>query len=94
MVKIWAEKEMRNLKRLSAAHIPCPEAILLKSHVLVMRFLGKDGWCAPRLKDANLKQEVGILLTIYHIPYHINDHLRVLAYTHKYTYMAILVIYI
>ena len=51
MVRTWAEKEMRNLKRLSSAGIPCPFPHLLKSHVLVMDFLGKDGWCAPRLKE-------------------------------------------
>lgn len=54
MVRTWAEKEMRNLKRLCAAGVPCPVPHLLKSHVLVMDFLGKDGWCAPRLKDASL----------------------------------------
>ena len=54
MVKTWAEKEMRNLKRLSTAGVPCPQPFLLKSHVLIMEFLGKDGWCAPRLKDAVL----------------------------------------
>jgi RIO kinase 1 len=54
MVKTWAEKEMRNLKRLQAAGIPSPAPHLLKSHVLIMDFLGVNGWCAPRLKDANL----------------------------------------
>jgi RIO kinase 1 len=52
MVKLWAEKEMRNLKRLYAAGIPCPEPVYLRSHVLVMGFLGdKKGYPAPRLKD-------------------------------------------
>ncbi|KAJ3375757.1 Serine/threonine-protein kinase RIO1 [Allomyces arbusculus] len=55
MVKVWAEKEMRNLKRLRAAGIPSPEPLLLKLHVLVMDFIGDtDGRAAPRLKDANL----------------------------------------
>jgi len=54
MVRTWAEKEMRNLKRMSAAGIPCPVPRLLKAHILVMDFLGTDGWCAPRLKDATL----------------------------------------
>src|SRR5208282_3982354 len=45
MVKMWAEKEMRNLKRLCGAGIPCPEPIYLKLHVLVMSFLGDEkGW--------------------------------------------------
>jgi len=56
MVKVWAEKEMRNYRRLHAASIPCPEPILLKSHVLIMSFLGKNGWPSPRLKDANLNE--------------------------------------
>ncbi|KAI9831649.1 MAG: protein kinase rio1 [Phylliscum demangeonii] len=55
MVKLWAEKEMRNLKRLWAAGIPCPEPISLRLHVLVMAFLGdKRGWPAPRLRDVQL----------------------------------------
>jgi RIO kinase 1 len=57
MVKTWAEKELRNLKRLHNAGIPCPTPHLLKSHVLVMDFLGKDGWCAPRLKEVKLAPE-------------------------------------
>ena len=57
MVKTWAEKEMRNLKRLVSANVPCPTPHLLKSHVLVMDFLGQDGWCAPRLKEATLDPE-------------------------------------
>lgn len=53
MVALWAEKEMRNLKRLWAAGIPCPEPLHLRLHVLVMGFLGdKRGWPVPRLKDA------------------------------------------
>lgn len=65
MVKLWAEKEYRNLNRsvqekergkvicpfrtfdvyrLRHAGIPCPEPVLLRSHVLAMRFIGKDGW--------------------------------------------------
>lgn len=52
MVKLWAEKEMRNLRRIYAAGIPCPEPIYLRLHVLVMGFLGNSkGLAAPRLKD-------------------------------------------
>ncbi|KAF2221707.1 RIO1 family-domain-containing protein [Elsinoe ampelina] len=53
MVKVWAEKEYRNLRRLHEAGIPCPEPVVLKNHVLVMSFIGdKKGWPAPRLRDA------------------------------------------
>lgn len=55
MVKVWAEKEMRNLKRIYASGIPCPEPIYLRLHVLVMGFLGnRHGIPAPRLKDVVL----------------------------------------
>lgn len=55
MVKLWAEKEFRNLRRLHAAGIPCPEPITLKLHVLVMEFLGdRRGWAYPRLRDAGI----------------------------------------
>ncbi|KAL8664209.1 MAG: hypothetical protein Q9168_007952 [Polycauliona sp. 1 TL-2023] len=55
MVKVWAEKEMRNLKRIYNAGIPCPEPVQLRLHVLVMSFLGdRKGTPAPRLKDVEL----------------------------------------
>ena len=58
MVKLWAEKEFRNLRRLHAAGIACPEPLMLKLHVLVMEFLGdKRGYAFPRLRDARLTGE-------------------------------------
>lgn len=58
MVKLWAEKEMRNLKRLHAAGLRAPEPLVLRLHVLVMAFLGdKKGWPAPRLRDAGIEGE-------------------------------------
>lgn len=45
MVRLWAEKEMRNLKRLVAAGIYCPEPVEVRENVLVMKFLGdQQGW--------------------------------------------------
>jgi RIO kinase 1 len=59
MVQVWAEKEMRNLKRLNQAGIPSPVPILLKLQVLLMEFIGdKRGNPAPRLKDASVPEEV------------------------------------
>lgn len=56
MVKVWAEKEFRNLRRLHSAGIPCPEPVHLRLHVLVMGFLGDPrGWPAPRLRDVELE---------------------------------------
>lgn len=56
MVRLWAEKEARNLKRLVSAGIRAPRPVELRDHVLVMDFLGAaDGWASPRLKDAEDK---------------------------------------
>ncbi|XP_076600946.1 serine/threonine-protein kinase RIO1 [Chaetodon auriga] len=56
MVRTWAEKEMRNLIRLQTAGIPCPQPVLLRSHVLLMSFIGKDNMPAPLLKNALLSE--------------------------------------
>lgn len=57
MVAQWAEKELRNLKRIKQ-FIPCPDVYEVRQNVLVMGFLGKDGDAAPRLKDVRwLEQE-------------------------------------
>lgn len=56
MVKVWAEKEFRNLKRIYNSGIPCPEPLHLRLHVLVMSFLGdKKGRKAPRLGDVKFE---------------------------------------
>merc|ERR1719427_1410829 len=56
MVKTWAEKEMRNLQRLWTSGIPCPQPHVLRNHVLVMDFIGHNGWAAPLLKDAQISE--------------------------------------
>ncbi|XP_052774418.1 serine/threonine-protein kinase RIO1-like [Mya arenaria] len=75
MVKTWAEKEMRNLIRIHQTGIPCPEPIILRSHVLVMGFIGTQGWPAPLLKDYDINESkarelymqcIQILRTLYH----------------------------
>ncbi|GEQ67889.1 hypothetical protein JCM33374_g1555 [Metschnikowia sp. JCM 33374] len=56
MVKVWAEKEFRNLKRLYLNGIPCPEPVELRSHVLVMEYLTKgEAQPSPKLKDHPFK---------------------------------------
>ncbi|XP_033608866.1 serine/threonine-protein kinase RIO1 isoform X2 [Cryptotermes secundus] len=54
MVRTWAEKEIRNLVRMHSEGLPVPAPILLRGHVLLMDFIGKDGWPAPKLKDVEL----------------------------------------
>lgn len=54
MVRTWAEKELRNLIRLHQAGVSAPKPILLRSHVLLMEFIGTNGWPSPKLKDVVL----------------------------------------
>ncbi|KAG7665245.1 rio1 [[Candida] subhashii] len=66
MVKVWAEKEFRNLKRLYINGIPCPEPVELRSHVLVMEYLTKGkGEPSPKLKDHPFK-DVDEIVYYYH----------------------------
>lgn len=51
MVCTWAEKEARNLMRLQEGGVLAPAVKLLRQHILIMEFLGENGWPAPRLKD-------------------------------------------
>uniref|UniRef100_H3C7K7 Serine/threonine-protein kinase RIO3 n=2 Tax=Tetraodon nigroviridis TaxID=99883 RepID=H3C7K7_TETNG len=57
IIRLWAEKEMHNLTRMKKARISCPEVVLLKKHILVMSFIGKDHVPAPKIKDALLSSE-------------------------------------
>lgn len=56
MVQTWAEKELRNLNRLYSNGLKVPEPILLNSNVLLMSFIGENGWAAPKLKEVDLNQ--------------------------------------
>ena len=57
MVKLWAEKEVRNLKRIGVTDglIKVPYPYILKNNIIVMEFLGHNGKAAPRLRDAKLQ---------------------------------------
>ncbi|KAK0424196.1 hypothetical protein QR680_008543 [Steinernema hermaphroditum] len=59
MVATWAEKEMRNLLRMHQAGMNVPKPHFLKGHVLIMDFIGRDGWPAPLLKNVtNFTEEL------------------------------------
>jgi serine/threonine-protein kinase RIO1 len=53
-IRVWAEKEMRNLVRVRRTGIACPQPLALRDHVLVMTFVGRDGAAAPKLRDVQL----------------------------------------
>lgn len=57
MVALWAEKEVRNLKRLNLSGIKSPVPLILKSNLIVMEFIGKNEKAAPRLKDAKIESQ-------------------------------------
>ncbi|RUS91644.1 hypothetical protein EGW08_000617 [Elysia chlorotica] len=56
IMKLWAEKECMNLKRMRRQNIPCPTPITLKKHVLAMTCIG-DEHPAPKLKVVKLSTE-------------------------------------
>ncbi|CAH0480609.1 unnamed protein product [Peronospora belbahrii] len=50
-IKAWTDKEYRNLCRAAKCNIRAPTPVVCKEHVLVMQFVGADGWPEPTLKD-------------------------------------------
>ena len=48
----WARKEYRNLRRLHEAGVRVPRPIAYSGNVIVMEFLGRDGYRAPLLVEA------------------------------------------
>ncbi|KAH3762967.1 serine/threonine-protein kinase RIO1 [Pelomyxa schiedti] len=56
-LKLWAQKELQNLRRIHRAGLPCPQPVGLFSHVLVMQFIGANGYPAPTLNDADIPPE-------------------------------------
>jgi len=56
IIKTWAQKEYRNLMTAYQAGIPVPRPLAIKRNVLVMEFIGDDGWPAPLLNEVEVKQ--------------------------------------
>ncbi len=51
LMAVWAQKEFRNLTEAYAVKVRVPKPIAVKSNVVVMEFIGKDGVSAPSLKE-------------------------------------------
>jgi RIO kinase 1 len=51
LIAVWAQKEFRNLEESCQANVRVPKPVIVKSNVLVMEFIGKDGNSAPSLKE-------------------------------------------
>lgn len=54
LIKMWCDKEFRNLSRALKAGLPVPEPLVTKENVLLMSFIGSEGQAAPRLADVTL----------------------------------------
>ena len=66
LMAVWAQKEFRNLKEATDAKVRVPKPIAVKSNVVVMEFIGKDGVSAPSLKEqppANPERVYKIIVT-------------------------------
>lgn len=57
LIKLWAEKEFRNLNRLKEVFVRVPEPFIIRENILLMEFIGKDGIPARRLRDVTLSTE-------------------------------------
>jgi RIO kinase 1 len=66
LIKLWAEKELKNLKQMADSGLPTPKPILVRGHCLFMEFIGTDGIAAPRLRDVKFlpKRLKEVYLTI------------------------------
>jgi RIO kinase 1 len=68
LIAAWAQKEFRNLSEATQAKVRVPKPIAVKSNVLVMEFIGKDGVSAPSLKEVppnNPERVYKMLFTYY-----------------------------
>ncbi len=61
----WARKEYRNLKRMYEAGVRVPKPIALLGNILVMEFIGENGYRAPLLVEAVGDLDVSEIEHIY-----------------------------
>lgn len=47
LIRVWAEKEFRNLKRIRESGLKCPVPLIVKDNLVVMEFLGANGAAYP-----------------------------------------------
>lgn len=64
-LKVWAEKEYRNLIRASRVGVPVPTPLSQQENIVFMRFLGTDGWPSPQLRDLELRRGSSRWNTLY-----------------------------
>jgi RIO kinase 1 len=72
LIFAWAQKEFKNLEQAMAVGVRVPKPIAVKNNVLVMEFIGRNGVCAPSMKekppenpDKTYKTLLGYLKKLY-----------------------------
>lgn len=61
----WAKKEYRNLKRMHESSVRVPKPIAFMGNVIVMSFIGENGYRAPLLVEVAEELEVNEMKSIY-----------------------------
>jgi len=54
LIKLWAEKEFRNLKRMKDRGLPVPTPVKIENNVLLMDFVGIGSKAALRKKKPKI----------------------------------------
>ena len=63
-IKLWVEKEFRNLSRCVSVGMNAPKPILVKNNVLLMELIGINGIPSPLLKSVPQKASISTLETL------------------------------
>lgn len=53
-IKLWVEKEYRNLCRVHGAGVPCPQPLYVRHNLLLMSLIGEPDLPAPQLRNVGL----------------------------------------
>ena len=64
LIFAWAQKEFKNLEQATAAKVRVPKPIAVKNNVLLMEFIGKNGVCAPSMKEQRPRKPEKIYETL------------------------------
>lgn len=78
LVKLWAEKEVRNLKRLNKNSIPSPTPIYVKNNIVIMTLIEENGTDNTKHKYTNIENTLQDIAQqdnemIYPIDNNLND---------------------
>ncbi|MHA1946829.1 MAG: serine protein kinase RIO [Candidatus Hodarchaeales archaeon] len=64
VIKLWVEKEFKNLNRSTSVGVNAPKPILVKNNVLLMELIGENGIPSPLLKSVPQRASISTLETL------------------------------